>query len=76
MRMRKTFKVDIDNNTEKEIEFADLKSGDVFRLFEPDGDIVFDNGGNYIWVAKSDSGKRFSSGVDVLQIDCDPYIKA
>jgi len=71
--MRKTFKIDTDNDTEKEIDFEALKPGDVFKLVEPDGDIVTNEDGCYLWLAKNEPTLRKNHD-EVFQIDCDAFI--
>jgi hypothetical protein len=51
--MRKVYLVEDD--FEIPIRMKDLKDGDKFRMYEPDGKMVEDPGGNYIWTAHGDA---------------------
>jgi len=41
----------LSNNDWKGIEFKNLKENDIFRLYEPSGEKVMDEGGKYEFVA-------------------------
>lgn len=76
MKYRKT---EIKVNEEwKEIDFDDLKVGNIFRLFEPDGTIVKDNDGkeNFIvttlpfpWTQVTKEGTIIVSTVESIPIE-------
>lgn len=54
--MSKLRKVEIKNNEEwKEIEFSELKKGETFRMFEPDGEPVKDLNNRTEFLATSDT---------------------
>lgn len=53
-----------------DIEFKNIKEGDKFRLFEPDGTIVKDNDGNTEFIATSNPYLAVAdNNEEVYQID-------
>lgn len=54
--------------------FEKLKKGDIFRLFEEDGEPVHNNDGSVISIAMSDVFKvKNENGEDTFGIKKDPY---
>lgn len=51
-KYRKVFKY-VDNSP-KQIAFEKLRKGDFFIMYEPDGTLVKDEKGNYMWQATTD----------------------
>lgn len=54
MELRKVQKRD-PNLYWHDIEFKELKNGDIFRMFEPTGEPVLDKNGNWEFVANCDA---------------------
>ena len=58
--LRKIFKIEDDK--EKRVNLSEIKKGDTFKMFEPDGTPVKNNEGKTIFVAEKDA--EFDSSIE------------
>ena len=66
LKIRKT-EIQTDDNTWSEINLIDIKEGQIFRVFEQDGEPVTDERGGTVWEADSD-GYMNERGIPTVKI--------